>query len=178
LNAADSYLVYDVQAYSGRLTFTFRIDASGTISGSGRGVYTKATWTAKGVTQGDDGNPDPFDNCQARKTARPFRVVVTGTVIHSRANLKLALVNAAEVNAKDVPCNKHFRLQATTSHYLRDSLASVMKTPLKFNINTKKPSFDPLTSHPQGKRDDKSGKPPTDTVWSQDSTWTVKIKHP
>lgn len=116
----------DTSEYRGRLTFAFHATKSGTIRGTGSGIYTTVAWHETGTV---DGNAF---SCDAPKTAQAFRFVVTGRSSGGTLHLDLSIPAATEVLAANVDCGYGHYLVAGTTTYLRDSLAAVGGATLHF----------------------------------------------
>jgi hypothetical protein len=115
----DDVVTSSVDNYQVELSFSFSVDSSGTISGTGNGSYADAHWHLEGHngTHGDFSCDPPVDG-------KRFPVVVTGHASGGGATLSLAIPAATETNA-DYSCGAGFSGYATTSHYMADSLALV-----------------------------------------------------
>jgi len=108
----------DTSTYRGTFTFSFRVRANGTITGSGSGRYTAVSWHETGTIGG------AAFSCDAPKTANPFTVSVGGHVAQGVAHISLRLPAATEVLAADVDCGQGHTLVHGTTTYLRDSLTA------------------------------------------------------
>ena len=167
------FAVEDTQTYRARITFTFRVDPlTGALSGTGRGTYQQATWTAKSVT-----SEKTVPNCPIPKVARPFKVRVSGGVLHNRATFKLTLLGAQEINKRTIQCDK-FKFQATASTYLAYSLDRVQKKAWAFSTKAKAPKIAPRTNHEDVRTKSVNAKPPQETTITRDSSWQVTVKRP
>lgn len=117
--APDDLVISSVDNYQVELSFSFSVDSSGTIAGTGNGHYTDAHWHL----EGHNGQHGDF-SCDPSVTGKPFPVVVTGHASATRATLSLAIPEATETN-EDYNCGAGFTGYATTSHYMAESLALV-----------------------------------------------------
>jgi hypothetical protein len=105
--------------YGVTFSFSFTVDAAGTISGSGTGQYTEAAWHLYG-TNGANGS----FNCNPPVQAAPFTVTVGGSVTGEVASLSLSMPDATETNA-DYDCGAGYTGYATTTHEMANSLTLV-----------------------------------------------------
>ncbi len=117
--APDDLVVANASNYQVELRYSFSVDGSGTISGTGSGYYTDAHWHL----QGHNGTHGDF-SCDPPVKGKRFPVVVTGHASGSSATLSLAIPAATETN-KSYDCGADFSGFATTSHYMTDSLMLV-----------------------------------------------------
>jgi Ca2+-binding RTX toxin-like protein len=104
--------------YTGRFTYSFRIDAFGTITGRGDGTFQSASWHL-------DGRQDdvPFD-CDVPVTTSPnYSVDINGRVEDGRAHLTFSLDGAHEDNDSQ-DCGSYTANESHTT-YLANSLRDV-----------------------------------------------------
>ena len=135
-NSDKTRVVNSHSAYSGRFTYSFRIDEFGIITGRGDGIYQSATWHLDG-TQPDKG---AFD-CDVPITTSPdYSVTVAGRVTNGRDHVLFTLDGAHEDN-DEMDCNG-FKAFESHSTYLADSLRDVQKGDLV--LDPDHPSIGPL----------------------------------
>jgi hypothetical protein len=127
-SGADEVVSTSVSNYAVTFSFSFTVDAAGTISGSGTGQYTQAAWHLYG-TNGTNGS----FNCNPPLQAAPFTVVVGGSVTGEVASLSLSIPDATETNA-DYNCGADYTGFATTSHEMADSLTLVGGSDLSVSL--------------------------------------------
>ena len=118
-NPPDDLVISSVDNYQVELSFSFSVDSSGTIAGTGNGFYTDAHWHL----EGHNGKNGDF-SCDPPVDGKRFPVVVTGHANGNAATLSLAIPDATETNDK-YDCGADFSGFATTSNYMADSLALV-----------------------------------------------------
>jgi Ca2+-binding RTX toxin-like protein len=136
-NADQTNVVNSHAAYSGRFTYSFRIDAVGTISGRGDGTYQSATWHVDG-TNGDKGG----FNCDPPVTTSPnYSVTVDGNVVNGHAHLTFSLEGAHEDNDA-MDCGADYTANESHTTALADSLRDVQKGDLV--LDPDHPSIGPL----------------------------------
>jgi hypothetical protein len=105
--------------YKGRFTYSFRIDDSGNVVGTGNGVYLAATWHLEGATT-DSG---PFACDVPMRTTR-YQVRVIGRASQDSARIRFVLDGARESNG-DHYCGANFTGYASDAPRLADSLELV-----------------------------------------------------
>ncbi len=105
--------------YLVNLRFSFSVDKSGVVSGSGSGDYADAHWHLFGV----NGKEGPFD-CEPPVSTAPFAVEVSGHRSGHEVLLSLAIPDATESN-ENYDCGANYTGFATTSHYMAESLEIV-----------------------------------------------------
>ena len=104
--------------YRGRFVYSFNVDESGNVQGSGNGDYLAATWRLDGVNEGRR------FGCDVPMSTQSFTVRVTGRAENGRARIRFALVGSREWN-EDHPCGANFTGFASDGTRLADSLELV-----------------------------------------------------
>lgn len=157
----------DHQAYKGTIDFKFTIDASGEITGSGKGKYYEAEWTLSG----QNGDKGPI-GCSPTITAKAFKVDVSGFRRNGAITLSLRLPDAQESNV-DTPCpTNDFIAFGGTSQRLDESLAYSGGRAIKFkNLVTGSPDSYTATLEPPD--EDRSGG--DITKWTVQHFWGITI---
>jgi len=122
--------------YRGRFTYSFQIDESGNIEGTGTGDYLTATWRLDGVNEGRR------FGCNVPMSTQPFRVRVTGHAANGTARIKFALEGSREWNV-DHYCGANFTGFASDGTRLADSLQLVQPAE-GLGISLSGPSIQPL----------------------------------
>jgi Ca2+-binding RTX toxin-like protein len=163
-NSSDQTDVVDSKhVYKGRFTYSFRIDAFGSISGRGDGTFQSATWRL-------DGRQDdvPF-GCDVPVTTSPtYEVEINGHVEDGRAHLTMSLLGAHEDNeAQD--CGSY---DATESHttYLANSLRDVQGEDGELVLDPDSPRIGPLRLLTE------TGEPSSRTIVLDE--WSITIQPP
>lgn len=123
--------------YRGRFTYTFTIDESGNVAGTGNGDYLTATWRLDGVHHGHG-----TFGCNVPMSTKPYRVRVTGRAADGKARIRFALEGARESNP-DHDCGADFTGYASDSPRLADSL-ELVQPPDGIEISVENPSISPL----------------------------------
>lgn len=115
-------VINNTSAYSGRFTYSFRVDGYGLVTGTGHGVFQSTTWHLDG-TNGSNG---AFSCDPPVANSGSYSVEITGQARNGVARIRFRLENAVETN-DDYDCGASYTAQATTSTYLADSLAAVQE---------------------------------------------------
>ena len=161
LDPEDQLFIDDEQDYQGHFTFSFHIQPDGSISGTGKGEYDKATWHLQGTNGGEAVNCDP------PLTAEPFTVDVSGSVSGRTIKLGLDLPDARESNESE-DCGGDFTAFGGTTKALRDSLAATGGGEISFDMST-------LGSKTLEKHEQTSEGEYKQII--RDHKWTVSVKH-
>jgi hypothetical protein len=160
----------DQQHYQVELTFSFTIDDTGLISGTGAGRYTAARWHIAGVNEdaaNDNPPKDPHFDCTPPITGDPFDVLLSGNATADAVTLQILIPDASEVGA-DYDCGADFTGFASTTHYMAESLQDAGGGALSFTRGH--PAIPPLVKDV-----------PIDTgntTGNAHSTWTIRLAAP
>jgi Ca2+-binding RTX toxin-like protein len=160
----------DQQHYGVELSFSFTIDDTGLIAGTGEGRYTAAGWHIAGINEdavNDDPPKDPHFDCSPPITGDPFDVLLAGNADGDTVTLQLLLLDANETSV-DYDCGADFTGFASTSTYMAESLSDVGGDELSFA--RARPTLPPLVKDV-----------PIDTgqtTGNAHSTWTIRVTAP
>jgi RTX calcium-binding nonapeptide repeat (4 copies) len=132
-----TFQVNSHHAYGGRFTYSFKIDAFGSISGTGTGAYQSASWHL----DGRNGDKGPF-SCEVPVMTPPrYKVEVDGRVVNGRAHLQFRLDDSHEDN-DSMNCGADYQANETHSTYLAGSLQTVQENEIL--VDPDHPSIGPL----------------------------------
>jgi hypothetical protein len=132
-----SFNSHSTDFFSGRFTYSFSIDESGNVTGSGTGRYLVAAWRLRGVVHGTG-----TFACEVPMRTRGYSVRVTGHATADTITIRFALEGSGESN-DDHPCGAGFTGFATDSERLAESLELVQE-PDGVRIPRGLPSIRPL----------------------------------
>jgi Ca2+-binding RTX toxin-like protein len=160
----------DQQHYGVELSFSFTIDDTGVISGTGDGRYTAARWHIAGINEdavNDDPPKDPHFDCSPPITGEPFDVLLTGHADADTVTLGFLLLDASETSG-DYDCGADFTGFASTSTYMAESLSDVGGDELSFA--RARPTLPPLITDVPIDTGDTTG--------NAHSAWTIRLTAP
>lgn len=116
----DDHIVSDAKdIYVGRFNYSFQVDESGNVRGTGSGTYLRSTWHLAGVN-GDKGS---FD-CDVPMSTQDFTVRITGTASAETIRARFELVGSREWN-EETSCGAGYYGFASDGDRLGDSLKLV-----------------------------------------------------
>lgn len=160
----------DQQSYAVELSFSFEIDDSGEIAGTGTGRYTTAQWHMAGVNEDaaqDDPPQDPHFDCNPPIAGDAFDVLLLGSATDDAVTLRMAIPDAAETS-DELDCGADFTAFASTSHYMADSLLDAGADAITFSrAQPRIPTLLDDVSLDAGA-----------TTGNAHSTWTISIRPP
>ena len=108
-----------IEVYKAVLSFRFTVGSGGSVTGTGTGHYTAASWHLSGV----NGSNGSFD-CMPPISTNTFKVSVAGSESAGELILSLAIPDATETN-QDYDCGADYTGYASTSHDMTQSLKLV-----------------------------------------------------